>query len=104
MILAGLIGSLSLTASKFSNKLYAWGLNSLSRLGTGDTTTRTSPTIIGTDTIWKYVGSTALSSLAIKNNGTLWAWGGNGNGNWGWVTLHPDLVLLKLDPILIGSM
>lgn len=66
-----------------NKKLYGWGLNTLYRLGLGDTTQRTSPTQLGSDVNWEYVGSIALSTLAVKTTGTLWAWGRNSNGQLG---------------------
>ena len=61
-------------------KLYAWGNNGSGQLGLGDTTQRTSPVQVGTDTDWLEAGCTSGACAAIKTNGTLWTWGENGTG------------------------
>jgi alpha-tubulin suppressor-like RCC1 family protein len=68
--------------------LYAWGDNSSPKLGrlgiptTGRNYTR-NPLIVNTSTDWNRVSAGSNNSLAIKNNGTLWAWGANGRGQLG---------------------
>lgn len=64
-------------------KLFAWGLNTSGRLGLGDSTNRSSPTQIGTDTDWVYVSSAGFFTFAIKSDGTLWSWGTNFGGQLG---------------------
>lgn len=59
------------------NKLYAFGGNSSGQLGVGDTTTRSSPTQVGTDKSWRFLTGNSGNSSGIKNDGTLWTWGGN---------------------------
>jgi len=61
-------------------KLYVWGRNNSGVLGLGDTTQRTSPVQVGTDTDWLEAGCTSGACAAIKTNGTLWTWGENGTG------------------------
>ncbi len=61
-------------------KLYMWGRNNSGCLGLGDTTTRSSPVQLGTDTDWQEAGITAGACAAIKTNGTLWTWGENSTG------------------------
>ena len=63
--------------------LYGWGTNNLGQLGLGDTTTRTSPAIVGAIGAWRAVASGRDHVLAIANNGTLWSWGSNSNGQLG---------------------
>ena len=60
--------------------MWAWGQNNSGCLGLGDSTRRTSPVQVGTDTDWQEAGVTAGSGMAIKTNGTLWTWGENGTG------------------------
>ena len=64
-------------AIKTTGTLWAWGANTYGRLGTGNTTVRSSPVQIGTDTNWSKVSAGSNHSLAIKTTGTLWAWGRN---------------------------
>lgn len=63
--------------------LWSWGTNSNGQLGLGDTTDRTVPTQVGTDTNWESIVTCASHSLAIKTDGTLWSWGANSNGQLG---------------------
>jgi alpha-tubulin suppressor-like RCC1 family protein len=41
------------------------------------------PFQIGVDSDWKQVSAGAAHTLAVKNDGTLWAWGSNGVGQLG---------------------
>ena len=65
--------------------LYAWGLNSSGQLGNGTLTNTSTPVIVN---LPAGVSATAIEagdthSLAIGNNGTLYAWGLNANGQLG---------------------
>jgi len=60
--------------------MWAWGQNNSGCLGLGDSTRRTSPVQVGTDTDWQEAGVTAGGASAIKTNGTLWTWGENSSG------------------------
>jgi alpha-tubulin suppressor-like RCC1 family protein len=64
-------------------KLYAWGRNNSGCLGLGDTTQRTSPVQVGTDTDWQEAANTGGCCVAIKVDGTLWTWGDNSAGQLG---------------------
>lgn len=65
--------------------LWTWGDNAGGQLGLGDTTNRSTPTKVGSDTNWKCVsitsgGSSSGIGAAVKTDGTLWCWGYNGDG------------------------
>lgn len=63
--------------------LFAWGNGAYGRLGGGNTTTRSSPVQIGTDNDWLTANAGHYSSLALKNNGSMWSWGKNIGGQLG---------------------
>ena len=48
-------------------KLYAWGRNNSGVLGLGDTTQKTSPVQVGTDTDWLEAGSVSQCECGYKN-------------------------------------
>jgi YD repeat-containing protein len=63
---------------------WAWGRNTYSQLGLGDTTHRSSPvSVVGGFTDWCEVAGGAYHSLGIRTNGTVWAWGNNSQGRLG---------------------
>ncbi len=66
---------------KADGTLWAWGLNWLGQLGTGDTVDRAAPTRIGAGFV--AVAAGASHTLAVKADGTLWAWGYNVEGQLG---------------------
>jgi alpha-tubulin suppressor-like RCC1 family protein len=72
--------------------LWAWGRNNFGELGLGDTDIRSIPIQVGNDSDWVYVAAPSYPyysrkmSVAIKEDGSVWAWGRNdigqiGNGN-----------------------
>jgi alpha-tubulin suppressor-like RCC1 family protein len=73
-------------ASKTDGTLWAWGSNTLGRLGLPISTSgaTSSPTQVGTDTTWTgALTSSDRASFAIKTDGTLWSWGNAGLGQLG---------------------
>jgi len=81
-ILGKILASSSL-AIKSDGTLWLWGYNGFGQLGLGDTTKRTSPTQVGTETNW-VSGSIGIEhSLSVKSDGTLWSWGANSYGQFG---------------------
>ena len=79
--------------------LWAWGRNDYGRLGDNTTIDRSSPIQIGSSTDWKFVYSDGLSStVALKNNGSLWAWGINSYGQLGLGT-----TIDRSSPVQIGT-
>jgi alpha-tubulin suppressor-like RCC1 family protein len=86
--------------------LWVWGENALGELGLNDTTNRTIPTQLGTDTNWVSVIAGEDHTIAIKTDGTLWGWGRNqrgaaGNGTYNSATTYFTPVLV---PTLIPNM
>ena len=62
---------------------WAWGNNLYGELGQGDTTSRFSPTPVGSNLDWAAMALGAGHTLAIRRDGTLWAWGSNSGGQLG---------------------
>jgi alpha-tubulin suppressor-like RCC1 family protein len=62
--------------------LWAWGSGGLGQLGSGTSTSVSSPIQIGTSS-WSAVAAGLSSSYAIRSDGTLWSWGGNSVGQLG---------------------
>lgn len=71
-------------AIKKDGSLWAWGENVNGQLGTGTKEASiNSPVKIGNDKNWKEALAGGSYTLAVKNDGTLWAWGSNGSGRLG---------------------
>jgi alpha-tubulin suppressor-like RCC1 family protein len=87
-------------AIKNNGTLWAWGRNDGGQLGIGDgtTTNKLSPVQIGDDIDWKQVAGGSEFTVAIKNDGTLWAWGWNNCGNVG-----DGSTTNRLTPVKIGN-
>ena len=65
-------------------QLWTWGSNANGQLGTGDTSSYSSPvTTIAGGTNWKQVEGDRNHTAAIKTDGTLWTWGSNSSGQLG---------------------
>lgn len=67
-------------AVKSNGTLWSWGYNSNGQLGLGDSGNyahRSSPVQVGSQTNWSSVSAGWYHSLAIRNDGSLWAWGSN---------------------------
>ena len=87
-------------AVKTDGTLWAWGKNSASGyLGTGDSTSRSSPVQIGALTNWSQVSSGTLESSAVKTDGTLWSWGNNAFGQ-----LGDNTTISSYIPVQIGVL
>jgi alpha-tubulin suppressor-like RCC1 family protein len=66
---------------KADGTLWSWGNNGNGQLGQNNTTKRSSPTQVGTDTDWlKLQHSGSYSMGCIKTDGALWVWGENQTG------------------------
>lgn len=71
---------------KTDGTLWAWGNNADGQLGQGNTTNRSSPVQIGSNTNWAVIKSSPAAStfcLATTTDGKLFAWGDGFNGNLG---------------------
>ena len=80
----GVIATSHTLAIKTDGTLWAWGKNGVGELGTGNTTSRSSPVQVGALTDWASVSVGASStSFAIKTDGTLWNWGSTSLGKSG---------------------
>jgi alpha-tubulin suppressor-like RCC1 family protein len=77
-------GSTHTAAIKTDGTLWTWGLGTNGRLGTNDTTTRSTPvTTFAGGTNWKQVSAGSNYTAAIKTDGTLWTWGLGNTGQLG---------------------
>jgi alpha-tubulin suppressor-like RCC1 family protein len=63
--------------------LWCWGRGTDGRLGTGSTTTQTSPTQVGSATNWASVSAGTDHTCGVRTTGTLWCWGDNVDGELG---------------------
>jgi alpha-tubulin suppressor-like RCC1 family protein len=64
--------------------LYTWGGNNVGELGDGTTIARSSPiTVVGGITNWSQISAGTNFSLALTDNGVLYAWGSNLYGSIG---------------------
>jgi alpha-tubulin suppressor-like RCC1 family protein len=73
-------------AIKTDGTLWTWGRNEYGQLGTGNTTSRSSPgTTAGGGTNWTQIAGSGSGyhNAAIKSDGTLWTWGFNNTGQLG---------------------
>ncbi|MFZ1361236.1 MAG: fibronectin type III domain-containing protein [Candidatus Saccharimonadales bacterium] len=79
-------GSYYTTAVKDDGTVWAWGNNNNGQLGDGTTAQRTLPVQVkdpsgtGNLTGVKQVAAGSNHTVAVKDDGTVWAWGSNSNG------------------------
>jgi len=70
---------------KYDNSFFAWGRNQHAQFGNGENKNTIMP--IDNNFFWKKISSSVGTynghTLAIQNNGTLWAWGNNNDGQLG---------------------
>lgn len=77
-------GTYHTLALKSDGTLWAWGYSNWGQLGAGTMVARSQfPMQIGSANDWEVIAAGHTHSLAIKNNGTLWAWGDNRTGQLG---------------------
>lgn len=70
-------GQYSTYGIKTDGTLWAWGSAEYGELGNGSKTPGkvSTPTQVGTDTDWKYIGAGSCRAFFIKEDGTLWSTG-----------------------------
>jgi alpha-tubulin suppressor-like RCC1 family protein len=83
---------------KTDGTLWAWGWGQIGTLGNNNTTNKSSPTQIGTDTDWAMFSVGSSSCAAIKTDGSLWTWGSNSTG-----ALGDGTIVNKSSPVQIGT-
>lgn len=79
-VAAGYDHSLALTSD---GKIYAWGNNYNGQLGLGDTTARSTPTLIISDLVFTDIQCGYKFSVAITDDGSVYSWGLNSSGQLG---------------------
>jgi hypothetical protein len=91
-------GAAHVVALKNDGSLWSWGMNDQGETGQGNLTNYiATPTRIGTETNWTQICANCTHSLALRNDGSLWAWGGNSEGELGDGTTNDRAI-----PTLIG--
>jgi len=77
-------GSSHTVALKSNGTLWAWGDNRYGQLGDGTIINHNIPQQENSkDILWSIISAGSLHTVALKNNGTLWAWGRNDYGQLG---------------------
>jgi alpha-tubulin suppressor-like RCC1 family protein len=80
-----------------AGRLYCWGTNFDGNLGTGDQTSRSTPTRIGTADDWTALALSSRTSCGLRAGGQLWCWGANEYGVFGdGTSFYPSPMLVPL--------
>lgn len=86
-------------ALKTNGTIWAWGTNNYGEIGNGTVGTFIyTPLQIGVETDWVEIRAGHTHTVAIKNNGTLWAWGSNNHSQ-----LGDGTNVNRTTPIQIGT-
>ena len=90
---AGTNHSLARTAS---GALYGWGQNTSGQLGLGNTTNKTTPTLVSGLTLDRLLSAGGTHSLGLRDDGVLLAWGLNSSGQLGDTT-----TAMRTSPVVV---
>jgi alpha-tubulin suppressor-like RCC1 family protein len=71
--------AVTLTAQRYQG----WGLNTFGQLGDNTTTDAESPTAPSASATWKQISGGGYHTIALHDDGTVWAWGDNKEGQFG---------------------
>ena len=88
-------------AIRSDGRLYTWGLNTSGQIGDFTTVNKSSPVLIsarglgGSGEFWNSVSANGSRTMAVRNDGTLWAWG---SGN----TAGLGLSVNRSQPVQLG--
>lgn len=102
---SGLTGVISFSANrehsvavKSDGTVWAWGGNGYGQLGDNTTASKNFPVQVSglTNVIDVSPGPDAYHSIAVKNDGTVWAWGRNSNGQLGDNTTTDRLIPVQV--------
>ena len=86
-------------AIKANGTLWAWGLNETGQVGIASTmSTVPLPVQVGSDSDWNTVSCRGYTTMAVKNDGTLWGWGNNSSGQ-----LGDNTFINRTAPVQIGT-
>lgn len=78
--------------------LYMWGRGSGGILGTGNTTSQSSPVQVGALTTWATIAGSQTTAFAIRTDGTFWRWGNPQAGEGG------STGFFSSSPVQLGSL
>ena len=93
-------GSEHSLAVQSNGSLFAWGSNTFGMLGLGtDLSPKRVPELVNTDTDWVTVAAAGNSSLATREDSTLWGWGSNSAGQLGLIATTANQFL----PVQVGT-
>jgi len=90
-------------AIQTNGTLWGAGINSSGQLGLSDTTNRSSPTQVGTLSLWTQVSCGYTWSMALQTPGTLWTWGNNSYGQLGLNTITNTSSPVQVSNILLRN-